>query len=156
MQQTRNPILEHLDAFVGQWEFEATHRLMPDVVVRGSTTFEWLEGGHFMIMRARNEHPDFPDGISILGCEVPDRPAGASDASGSCSVRYFDSRGIFRHFAFAAEPGVFRYWNDQPGFAQRFTGTISADGTTISGLAELCQDGTTWEKDLWVTYRRVG
>ena len=26
----------------------------------------------------------------------------------------------------------------------------------ISGLAELCQDGTTWEKDLWVTYKRVG
>jgi hypothetical protein len=152
---TRHPILEHLDAFVGQWETEATHRLMPDLVVRGTASFEWLEGGRYLILRARNEHPDFPDSISILGCDEPDGADDTGAAGGGCSLRYFDSRGIFRHMALEAEPGVLRFWRDRPGFSQRFTGTLGADGNTITGLAELCQDGTTWEKDLWITYKRV-
>ena len=70
-------------------------------------------------------------------------------------MRYFDSRGVARRYALEAEAGVFRFWRDQPGFSQRFTGTLSADGNTIDGVAELCQDGTTWEEDLRMTYKRV-
>ena len=50
---------------------------------------------------------------------------------------------------------MWRYWREAPGFSQRFTGTISADGRTIDGLAELCRDGVTWERDLPITYKRV-
>ena len=153
-QGTRHPMLAHLDPLIGEWETEATHQLMPDTVVRGRTTFEWLESGHFLILRARNEHPDFPDSISILGCDDPDGSDDAGD-SGGCSMRYFDSRGVARRYALEAEAGVFRFWRDRPGFSQRFTGTLSADGNTIAGVAELCQDGTTWEVDLRVTYKRV-
>jgi hypothetical protein len=42
-----------------------------------------------------------------------------------------------------------------PGFSQRFTGTISADGNAIAGVAELCEDGTTWQVDLRINYSRV-
>ena len=100
---------------------------MPDTVVRGRS-FEWLEGGQFLIWRARNEHPDFPDSISILGCDEPEGADAAGDAGGGCSLRYFDSRGISRRYALEAEAGVFRFSRDQPGFSQRFTGTLSADG----------------------------
>src|SRR5919112_6725053 len=93
-QGTRHPVLEHLDTLVGEWETEATHRLLPDTVVRGLSTFEWLEGGHFLIWRVRNEHPDFPDSISILGCEDSSSPEDAGDAGGGCTLRYFDSRGV--------------------------------------------------------------
>ena len=151
-QHTRHPILDHLDALVGQWETESTHRLRPGLVVRGHATFEWLEGGHFLIWRARNEHPDFPDSISILGCQDADTPSDAADA---CSMHYFDSRGLSRVYILGAEPGVWRFWRDWPGFSQRFTGTLSADGKTITGLAEICQDGITWEADLHITYKRV-
>ena len=154
-QRTRHPVLEHMDALVGEWETEATHRLLPGTVVRGHSTFEWLEGGHFLIWRARNEHPDFPDSISILGAEDPEDPDASADSERGCTLRSFDSRGISRLHGLDAEPGVWRFWRDWPGFSQRFTGTISADGTTITGVAELCQDGTTWVEDLHISYRRV-
>jgi hypothetical protein len=35
--------------------------------VPGSIAFEWLEGGHFLIQRSRNDHELFPDAISIIG-----------------------------------------------------------------------------------------
>jgi len=40
---------------------------MPSVVVHGSAVFEWLEGRRFLMHRARSDHPDFPDGLSIIG-----------------------------------------------------------------------------------------
>ena len=154
-QGTRHPMLEHLEALVGEWETEASHQLLPDTVVRGRSTFEWLEGGHFLIWRVRNEHPDFPDSISILGCEAPDDAGDTGDPGGGCTLRYFDSRGISRRCVLGAEAGVWRFWRDWPGFSQRFTGTFSADGNTIAGVAELSQDGATWEEDLRITYKRV-
>jgi hypothetical protein len=39
-------------------------------------------------------------------------------------------------------------------FSQRFTGTFSADGTTIVGGWEICHDATTWEHDFNLTYAR--
>jgi hypothetical protein len=35
--------------------------------VPGSITFEWLEGGHFVIQRSRNDHELFPAAISVIG-----------------------------------------------------------------------------------------
>ena len=154
-QRPRHPMLEHLDALVGEWETEATHRLLPGTVVRGRATIEWLEGGHFLIWRVRNEHPDFPDSISVLGCDDPDGSGDAGDSGGGCSMRYFDSRGVFRRCGLGAEAGVWRFWGEWPGFAQRFTGTFGAYGSTIAGVAELSQDGSAWEEDLRITYTRV-
>ena len=44
---------------------------------------------------------------------------------------------------------------DGEPFAQRFTGTFSEDGDTITGRWELAQDGGVWEPDFDVTYARV-
>ena len=55
----------------------------------------------------------------------------------------------------SASPGTWRFWRDGPDFAQRFTGTFSADGDTIIGRGELSRDGTSWEDDLQLTYRRT-
>jgi hypothetical protein len=41
-------------------------------------------------------------------------------------------------------------------FPQRFTATVSEDGRTISGRWEKAPDGSAWEPDLDLTYRRVG
>jgi hypothetical protein len=49
--------------------------------------------------------------------------------------------------------GVWRMRRDQPGFPQRFAGTV--DGDTISGLWELSRDDTTWDDDLGIAFRRV-
>ena len=51
--------------------------------------------------------------------------------------------------------GVWKIWRDAPGFNQRFTGTLSDDGNTITGQYEFSSDGTTWSKDFDLTYRKV-
>ncbi len=148
-ERMRNPMLDHLDFLVGEWETEATHPLYPDTIVRGRVTFEWLEGGFFLISRARNEHPDFPDSIAVIGCEEEGGPDCA------CSMHYFDSRGVARIYGVGVEAGVWRWWRDAPGFSQRYVATVSDDGQTVTGSGELSRDGKTWEPDLRITYGRL-
>jgi hypothetical protein len=71
-------------------------------------------------------------------------------------MHYFDPRGVHRVFAVEITADTWRFWNDTPGFAQRFTGTLGDDGNTIDGQAQLSRDGATWEDDLAITYRRTG
>jgi hypothetical protein len=136
--------LSGFDAFVGSWTTEATHPAVPDTVVHGEAVFEWLEGQRFLINRARNEHPDFPDSISVIGL-VEERIA----------MYYFDSRGVHRIYETSVSGGVWHISRDAPGFSQRFKGTFSEDGNTITGLFELSRDDTTWDDDLAITYRRA-
>ncbi len=154
-QETRNLVLVHLEPLVGEWETEATHPYLPDAVIRGRATFEWLEDGRFLIWRSRHDHPDIPDAIATLGCGNREGDA-SSDWEGGCLMHYFDSRGVFRVLGLDAEEGVWRFWRDQPDFPQRAVCTVSADGNTMIQDGELSRDGTTWEQDLQVTYRRVG
>ena len=44
----REPSLDAFDRLVGAWSTQATHPMM-DGVVPGTVTFEWLEGGRFLI-----------------------------------------------------------------------------------------------------------
>jgi hypothetical protein len=136
--------LEPLEALVGTWTTEATHRMYPSMVVRGRSTFEWLEGKRFLIQRSVTDHPEFPDAMAVFG--VTDE---------QLSMHYFDSRGVYRVYAVSLSEGTLRFARDAPGFSQRFTGTFSDDGNTITGLAELSQDGSTWDADLAITYRRA-
>lgn len=145
--RTRHPALDHLGAPVGEWEIEATHPYLPNAPIRGRATFEWLEGGFFLIWRAAYDHPDIPNSIAILGCD---------DSGEGCSMHYFDSRGVSRVYSTDADGGTWRFWRDWPGFSQRYACTISADGRAIAGNGELSRDGSTWEQDLQITYRRVG
>src|SRR5919199_2201468 len=95
-QRTRNPALDHLDALVGEWETESTHPYLPNTVIRGRATFEWLAGGHFLIWRASYDHPDIPDSIAILGCDASGDIGASTDAEADCLMHYFDSRGVSR------------------------------------------------------------
>ena len=62
----RDPALEPFDVLIGTWATEATHPLI-DAVVPGTVTFEWLEGGHFLVQRSHNDHELFPDAITVIG-----------------------------------------------------------------------------------------
>ncbi len=117
----------------------------PDLVVHGASTFEWLEGERFLISRARNDHPDFPDSISIIGV-VDDR----------LCMSYFDSRGVHRVYEPELEGDVWRLSRDAPGFDQRLEATFSEDGEALSGTWELAEEPSEWKPDLEITYRRNG
>jgi hypothetical protein len=152
--------LKPLDRLVGRWTFEATHPSMPGVVVRGTADIEWLEGERFLVHRARNDHPDFPDSISIIGVTAHDRTApGAHEVAEDAgpaplSVHYYDSRGVFREMDAAIDDTAWRMSRMAPGFSQRFTGTFTEDGDAIVGIWQMCNDDVHWNDDLAITYRR--
>jgi hypothetical protein len=116
-------VLEPFEALVGSWTTESIRQMYPSTVVRGRSTFEWLEGKRFLIQRSVTDHPDFPDAMAVFG--VTDE---------QLSMHYFDSRGAYRVYAVSFTKGTWRFWRDAPGFSQRFTGTVSDDGNTITGL----------------------
>jgi hypothetical protein len=156
---TTEPALAQLNQLVGTWITEATHPASPGLVVHGTAEITWLEGERFLIIRARTDHPLFPDSISIAGImdrdRVEDAPATGSKlaaARGLC-MHYFDSRGVFRVYDMSIDDGVWRLSRNAPGFSQRFTGRF-AHGDTIDGRWEVCEDDLNWQKDLEITYRR--
>ena len=42
--------LEPFQALIGEWTIEMTHRMLPDTVVRGRATYEWLKANYFPFM----------------------------------------------------------------------------------------------------------
>lgn len=150
-----------LDRLVGSWTTEATHPLLPDVVVRGTVVAEWLEGEQFLIQRSRNEHPDFPDSIAIIGATDRDRVGDHRTANAAhperaaMTMHYFDSRGVFRVYQVIVEPSAWTIWREAPGFSQRFKGTFADNDNSIVGLWQVCEDGTSWHDDLRINYRRA-
>jgi hypothetical protein len=138
----RDPALEPFDALIGTWDIEAKHRLVDEIVL-GSTTFEWLEGGHFLVQHSTMDHELFPDGISIIG--------GPEDGEGLV-LESFDSRGVRRTYRTSLDGGVWRIWRDQPGFDQRFSATLAPD--RFEGVFQLAETPGEWQDDMTVSYRR--
>jgi hypothetical protein len=136
--------LELLDALVGTWATQGSHPMLAGDDIRGRATFEWLDGRQFLIGRSHYDHPDIPDAVTVTGV-----------LDGHLAMQYFDSRGVHRVYSVAITPDTWRFWRDGPDFPQRFTGTFEDDGATIAGRGELSRDGTTWDDDLALTYRRI-
>ena len=141
-----NPRLQMLSVLVGTWTTVGTHALVPGKTFHGRTTFTWIEGGAFLAMRSRIDEPEIPSGIAIFGTD---------DATGDCSMLYFDERGVSRRYETTLEGNEWRWWRDASDFSQRFVGTISADRQTIVSRGEYSRNGGPWESDLALTYHRV-
>jgi len=158
MNMTPDPRLQSLDRLVGTWVTEARHPAMPDAVVDGTVVMEWLEGERFLIHRARSDHPDFPDSISIIGITGMDRADSLADASPPADARlkmhYHDSRGVAREYDMEIDETSWRIWRNAPGFSQRYTATVTDGGDTIAGRWQLSRDDLHWDDDLEITYRR--
>jgi hypothetical protein len=119
--------------------------MLPGEVIRGASTFEWLDGERFVIWRS-HYHSQIPDAISVIGV-----------TDGQLSMRYVDHGGVYRVYAAGLDGATWRYWRDAtaPDLSQRFTGTFSDDGNTIAGRGQLSRDGSTWEDDLALNFERV-
>jgi hypothetical protein len=140
-----NPALAPLSVLVGTWDTMGTHPSLPDTL-HGSTTFEWIEGGAFLMMSSEVNEPGVPSSISILGSD---------DATDVCFMLYFDERGVSRKYECRLRDNSWQLWRNVPGFSQRFTGTFADEGHTIVGVWELSEDDVTWKRDLELTYTRV-
>jgi len=129
------------DALVGEWRVEVPQ--FPGQ--RGHATVAWTEDGAYL--RLRSDVPDpAPDAVWIVG---------GDDSAESCTALYHDSRGVARVYRMSLDAGTWRIWRDAPGFCQRFTGKLDADGGSIRGAWERSADGSVWEKDFDMVYTRA-
>lgn len=148
---TPESALAALDLLVGEWTMEARFDRLPVADVDARVVFEWMAGGKFLVQRWTIPVPEAPDGLAIIGVDP------ASD--GQYLQHYFDSRGVARVYRMTLGPTRWRLWRDEADFSpldfrQRYTATISDDGRTVTGAWEICHDGSTWEHDFHLSYRR--
>lgn len=148
----RHPALARLDLLVGRWTAQ------PDMPGLGSAQveFSWLEGGMFLRQFTDAEPPP-PTAPQEWRDNVPFPTVcliGLDDATGELTMLYADARGVHRVYRTALADGEWRIWRDAPGFNQRFIGTFSADGNTVTSRWETSKDGETWELDFGITYVR--
>jgi len=74
--------------FIGRWDTEGAHPMLPGEAIRGTSTFEWLDGRRFVIWRLHYDHSQIPDAITIIGV-----------TNGQLSMHHFDQRGVYRVYA---------------------------------------------------------
>jgi len=143
---------ETLAPFVGEWSLRAVFPDVPPADIGARATFEWLPGKRFLVQRWEVPMPEAPDGIAIIGAD--------SESEGNFLQHYFDSRGVARVYKMSLVDGVWRLWRDTPDFspldfAQRYTGSFSGDGQSITGAWEINNDGQTWEHDFDLNYVKI-
>ena len=127
-----NPALEPFRVLIGNWNTTGTHGAVPDIVLHGHASFEWLEGGAFLMMRSEIDDPRFPSTITIFGSD---------DSEGEYYMLAFDERGVSRKHEVSRRDNIWKWWRNAPGFFQRYEATITDDGNTIIGKGELSKDG---------------
>jgi hypothetical protein len=143
-----NPALERLGVLAGEWDVQMSSMSFhpdPSAVVNWHVSFEWLEGGIFMVQHEEGLGPDVPHGTWIIG---PD------DDVGTYCVLHYDSRGVSRIYQMSLNGSTWKIWRDFPSFSQRFTGTFSEDRKTIKAQWKKSNDGSAWEHDFDLTYTR--
>jgi hypothetical protein len=141
-----NPALARLGRAVGTWTTIGTHPYLPGRTLHGWAPFEWIEGGAFLVMRTKMEDPEVPAGVAIFGTD---------DEQGGAFRLYFDERVVSRKYDVAVYEDGFSWSRNAPGFSQRFRITIGRDGRTMEGRGEMSRDGSSWEKDLDLSYARA-
>jgi hypothetical protein len=114
--------------------------------------FEWALDGQFLLQRTEVPVPAAPDSLTIISTDPE---------TGAYTQHYYDSRGVVRLYAMTFADGVWTLTRESPDFSpldfrQRFTGTFSPDGNTITGAWEKSVPDAGWEHDFDLIYRRAG
>ena len=147
--QKQNPVLKHLEILTGDWDMELSNTsFLPSSsdTVTGHASFEWLESGAFLIMYMGNKPPNTPDAIWLISRD---------EAIRNYTVLYYDTRKVSRIYEMSFSDGIWKMWRNSPGFSQRFEGKFSDDGNIIAAHWEKSSNGSTWEHDFDVTYKKV-
>jgi hypothetical protein len=137
---------ERLEALVGIWTMQAGPPDGPPWPGAARVSFHWLEGTPLLIQRWHVDKPEAPDGVAVIGCDPQ---------KGTCYQLYTDERDVQRVYEMSLADGVWKLWRQGQPFSQRFTGTLSEDGLTITGRWEIAEDGETWRTDFDLTYRKA-
>jgi hypothetical protein len=146
MENIPNPVLKDLGPLIGEWNIEITFPNDPPGTVFGRAIFEWFDDGSFLLIRSGNNTGGPPQSVSMVSRD---------DTLEAYTMLYFDDRGVSRIYNMSFKDNVWKQWREAPNFLQRFTGTLSADGKTISAEWQNSPDGVIWAHDFYLTYTKV-
>lgn len=139
-----NPALKPFEVLVGHWQSTGTHPYIPDQKLHGRVSFEWIEGGAFLLMRSEIDHPQFPDGVGVFGSD---------DEAGTYYQIYFDERGTSRKYDVSITNSQLKWWRDDQHFSQRYTMSLSPN--KLVGQGQMSRHGGEWENDLSMTCTKI-
>jgi hypothetical protein len=120
--KTPHPELRKLQPIVGRWRITGPE-------VKGEVTYEWMEGGFFLIQRF--DLVNF--GSHHKGIEY----AGWDDDTGTVRSRLMGTDGARFTYTYALDGNVYTYWFGEKGSPTFSRGTISDDGREIVGRWEI-------------------
>jgi hypothetical protein len=140
-----------LGRLIGTWEFEPL--VEGRSAGRGRATFEWIEGGAFVLERSDADWTD--PGWVENAPKSSQAVIGFDDTTGEIAQLYADSRGVVRIYRGTLTDDAWRLERAAPDFHQRFIGEFRDDGRTIEGRWDSSPDGKAWELDFPITYRKL-
>ena len=141
-----NPALQDLIELTGTWEMELSNAaFLPDstTTIKGIASFEWFEGGDFLILRQGTKNEETPWATWFIGHDEDFQ---------NYTILYIDDKQSSRVYEMSFENGIWKIWRNSPEFTQRFTGTIGNDKKMIKGCWEKSIDGKTWNHDFDLSY----
>jgi hypothetical protein len=144
-QPTAEEMLRRLEPLVGEWRFEASFPDGEPWPGGGTMSVQWHPSGAHLVEVGTVELPEAPANISFIGCD---------GATGRYVQLYSDERGVSRIYEMSFADGEWRLWRTGDPFDQRFVGTFSEDGNTITARWERSEDGE-FVTDFDLVYTRV-
>jgi hypothetical protein len=117
-----NPDLKNLERLVGTWEMSGD--------VQGTVTYEWMEGGFFLLQRVDLEqYGQKIKGIEIIGHER----AFGSEPSEEIKSRFYSNTDDTLDYVYDLEGDTLTIWGGEKGSPAYYRGTFSDDGETLGG-----------------------
>ncbi len=122
-----NPDLKSFNILVGTWKVSDPSG---KGAISGAETYEWMEGGFFLMHRFDFEHNGHKvRGIEIIGHE---HEFGAEPGN-EIKSRVYDTRGNTLDYVYEVDKGTLTIWGGQKGSPAYFKGKFSDDGNTCTG-----------------------
>lgn len=145
-----HPALSRLERFVGSWDL--TMDVGGESLGGVTATFEWLDGGAFLLERSEWAGPgEMPPGAPMPTTRI----IGYDDTADQFTALYADGRGVARVYQMSLAGDHWEVWRDAPGFGQRYLGDFDSTGEKIHGRWEKSLDNRTWELDFHLTYTKI-
>jgi hypothetical protein len=123
-----NPALKALEVMVGVWDLKGRD-FTTNEEVRGQSTFEWLDGGFFLVHRFNFDYAGRPfTGVEYIGYD---------EKSGHLRTHVFGNQNAEPlEYTWEVDEHSFTNWFGNAGADNRYKGTFSEDRNTLIGQWE--------------------
>jgi len=123
-----NPALQRLGAeLVGAWNVSG-HSSDPEGDIAGQVTYEWMEGGHFLVQRVDLTYAGNP----VKGVEYVRYDQDAKELRS----HYFETSGAYFTYVYELDGDTLTIWGQEVGSPASFKAKISTDRNTQTGRWE--------------------